>query len=420
MRSLTLFFLVVCCACTTSSVLGQAVVPDIDRWGGNTALSQAQGYSQGDPLHLTWGIVNDGLNIGGFAGEGASPSELKSRLIGIYGSEAAYLTHFQSVFDRWSSVSGLQYSYQATDDGATFGNAAGVAGTRADVRIGGHPIDGNSGILAYNFFPNFGDMVIDTDDNFYDNTNNNSIRLRNVLSHEHGHGLGMSHVESSSDRFLMEPFASTSFDGPQHHDILMAHRGYGDVNEKSNSQQGNDSAALATGLGLIADGASVSVGQDGSKEVVADSDTDFFSIDDQTDTDFWSFSIASASLVDLNLEALGYVYNIDEQGGSGGGNFDTAARSDLELALFDADGSTLLASSDVTSFGGDEQLSGVQLDEAGTYFVRVRGADNDDSIEVDTQFYGLSVSVAAIAIPEPGTLGLLSLCGLFLVHRRRR
>ncbi|MCH2181012.1 MAG: matrixin family metalloprotease [Mariniblastus sp.] len=420
MRILTFACSLVCLIAPSTSLMGQAVVPDISRWSGGTALSQAQGFSMGDPLHLTWGIVNDGLNIPGFIGESAAPSDLKSRLIGIYGSEAAYLAQFQNVFDRWGSISGLEYSFQPTDDNAEFLNSAGAAGVRADIRIGGHPIDGNSGILAYNFFPNAGDMVIDTDDTFYNNTSNNSIRFRNVISHEHGHGIGMPHVESSTDRYLMEPFIQTSFDGPQHHDILMAHRGYGDVNEKSNGQQGNDSVALATGLGLIADGASAARGQDGNKESVADTDVDFVSIDDQSDTDFWSFEIASASLVDINLEALGYVYNIDEQGGSGGGDFDTRARSNLDLALFDTDGTTLLGSSNVTGLGGNEQLTGLQLDDAGTYFVRVRGADNDDSIDIDTQFYGLTVSVAAIAIPEPATFGLLSLGGLALISRRRR
>ena len=413
MRLLTLSFSIVCFTLLTSSAFGQTV-PDISRWSGNTALSQTQGFSQGDPLHLTWGIVNDGLNIPNGVGEGDAPSNLRTRLLTIYGSEAAYLSHFQSVFDRWSSISGLEYTQETNDDGASFVSSVGVAGTRADIRIGGKDIDGNSGILAYNYFPDSGDMVIDTNDTFYDNTSNNSRRLRNVVSHEHGHGVGMDHVNSSTDRFLMEPSINTNFDGPQHHDILMAHRGYGDVNEKSNSQQGNDTAALATGLGLIADGSSVSVGQDGDNTTVADTDTDFFSIDDGSDTDFWSFEVASASLVDVNLDALGYTYNM------GSGNFDTTARSDLRLTVFDTDGTTSLGSADLTGLGGNEQLTGLQANSAGTYFVRIQGSDNGDSIDVDTQFYGLTVSVAAIAIPEPGSLVLLSLCGLVLARRRRR
>ena len=195
MRLLTLSFSIVCFTLLTSSAFGQTV-PDISRWSGNTALSQTQGFSQGDPLHLTWGIVNDGLNIPNGVGEGAAPSNLRTRLLTIYGSEAAYLSHFQSVFDRWSSISGLEYTQETNDDGASFVSSVGVAGTRADIRIGGKDIDGNSGILAYNYFPDSGDMVIDTNDTFYDNTSNNSRRLRNVVSHEHGHGVGMDHVNS--------------------------------------------------------------------------------------------------------------------------------------------------------------------------------------------------------------------------------
>ncbi|MEE2826353.1 MAG: hypothetical protein VYE64_06970, partial [Planctomycetota bacterium] len=101
MRIPTFLYALVCLIAPSTLLVGQ-VVPDIDRWTGNTALSQAQGFSMGDPLRLTWGIVNDGLNINGFAGEAAAPSNLRARLTGIYGSEAAYLTQFESVFDRWA------------------------------------------------------------------------------------------------------------------------------------------------------------------------------------------------------------------------------------------------------------------------------------------------------------------------------
>ena len=58
----------------------------------------------------------------------------------------------------------------------------GVLGTRGDVRIGGHLIDGNSNVLAYNFFPNHGEMIIDTGDSFYSGTTNNSRGLRNTTA----------------------------------------------------------------------------------------------------------------------------------------------------------------------------------------------------------------------------------------------
>jgi hypothetical protein len=42
------------------------------------------------------------------------------------------------------------------------------------MRMVAKAIDGNSGTLAYNFFPQFGDMVLDSADNFYSNLQNNS------------------------------------------------------------------------------------------------------------------------------------------------------------------------------------------------------------------------------------------------------
>jgi len=44
------------------------------------------------------------------------------------------------------------------DDGAAWGTG-GSAGLHGDVRIGGHPIDGVNGILAYNYFPTKGDSI---------------------------------------------------------------------------------------------------------------------------------------------------------------------------------------------------------------------------------------------------------------------
>jgi serralysin len=390
--------------------------PNIDRWAGGTALTQPQGFGQGAPLRLTWGFIADGVNIPN-AGFGAGPSNLRARLNGIYGSQAAWQPLFASVFDRWSSISGLSYTFEANDDGAAFVNSVGVANVRADIRIGGKALDGNSGVLAYNYFPDVGDMVIDTNDNFYNTTSGGSLRLRNVVAHEHGHGVGMEHVLTDNDQ-LMNPFFNDAFDGPQHHDILVAQRGYGDFHEKGSGGLGNDVFSRATALGNVANGGSVSVGNSARTLTVAPGATDFVSIDDTSDTDFWSFTVGSAGMADISLEALGFTYTAAPQSGGISVLFNTEQRSDLSLSLFATNGTTLLASSNSTGLGGDEFINDFNLTSAGTYFVRVTGLNNADFMILDTQFYGLRV--AFTAIPEAGSLAMLALGSAICMVRRRK
>ena len=250
-----------CCPDCTGQLapIAQFQFNDGNRWSGTS--QNGGGLGQGDPTVITWSVVPDGTNINGFIGEATSASNLVSTFRGIYGIAndpgdtnyigEAWFDAIASAFDRWSELSGIQYVYESNDDGANFGYFGGSANVRGDVRIGGHNIDGNSGTLAYNFFPNTSDMVIDTADAFYSNTSGNSLRLRNVIAHEAGHGLGISHVESNNGSFLMEPFINLGFDGPQFDDILATHRGYGDAYE------GNDTAGTATNLGLISDTSAV-------------------------------------------------------------------------------------------------------------------------------------------------------------------
>ena len=117
MRSFVIFLFLV--TVLYSNVGLAQTVPDIDRWTGQTALSQGQGFSQGDPIRLTWGFVNDGLfipNFGQGTGTGAN-SNLDATWTGIYGSQAAYRSVFQQTFDRWSQLSGLEYVFEANDMG---------------------------------------------------------------------------------------------------------------------------------------------------------------------------------------------------------------------------------------------------------------------------------------------------------------
>ena len=176
-------------------------------------------------------------------------------------TQRPWFTYFQQSFDRWGQLGGMTYVYEPNDDGISLSSAAGSLGVRGDVRISGNFIDGASNVLAYNFFPNNGDMVLDTGDmGFFGTATQNYRRLRNTVMHEHGHGMGLNHVESNNAGFLMEPFLSTAFDGPQLDDIRGLHRGYGDKYEKNG---GNDTAATATDIGVFGDGGTYRVGFDG-------------------------------------------------------------------------------------------------------------------------------------------------------------
>jgi hypothetical protein len=56
-----------------------------------------------------------------------------------------------------------------------------------------------------------------------------------MLMHEHGHGLGYSHVDPTVGVKLMEPFLNTGFDGPQQDDIRGFQLQYGDNYESNNT-----------------------------------------------------------------------------------------------------------------------------------------------------------------------------------------
>ena len=364
------------------------------RWT-NTASGPTGTF--GSPVHLTWGFVPDGTasaasgssNFIGFLdntfGAGPGGSDLTQR---------PWFGFFEDTFDRFSQLSGLSYSYEPNDDGATHSQAIGRLGIRADVRLAGSFIDGPGGTLAFNFFPNNGDATFDTaDGNFYGNPFDDFVNIRNTIAHEHGHGIGLAHVESGNGRFLLEPFIQNTFDGPQLDDILGIQRGYGDFYEKSNNGLGNDVVSRSTPLGAIGDGESAGVGFSvqlgtvpGQVIEVQPNDVDFVSIDDNSDTDFYSFTIDSAAEVDVLLTPAGYTYREGAQNGTQS-TYPTSTFSNLNLTVFDSNGTTVLASDNSGGLGEADSISALALSDPGEYFVRVRGAADE------VQLYQLEVSV---------------------------
>ena len=361
-------------ASTSSLASPMAQISDGSRW--STTATNGSGLRQGDPTTLTWSIVPDGVAISGAIGEAAAPSNLRAFLNGIYGSEAAWLAVFQQVFDRWSEITGVTYVYEPNDDRVALFNASGVRGVRADVRIGGHRIDGNYGVLAYNYYPNNGDMAIDTGDSFYTNTSNGSLRLRNTIAHEHGHGLGFAHSCPINQTKLMEPYLSTAFDGPQLDEIHGGNRAYGDDLEH------NDAVANASDLGSVGGG---SVALDG------------LSVDDDADSDWFSFTVGPSKKASVTVTPVGATYLMGTQNGDGscsaGTSFNSLVQNDVGVQVLDADGASVLGAATSSPAGQAETLTDVALPSgAGTYYVRVLPGQSNTS-----QLYRLGLTVGDVS-----------------------
>ena len=397
----------------------------VDRW--TRTATDGGNIRRGDAITLTWSFMPDGTAIPADAREGqptGDPSDLIGFLDTRYAVPAAqrtsdltqrvWFSNFSQVVDRWSAVSGLSFEYEPADDGVQINRGLGFRGTRGDIRIGGHFIDGQSGsnTLAYNFFPDSGDMVIDTSNTgFYaPNARNDNLGMRNVIAHEIGHGLGLAHTESNNSRILMEPSIQTSFDGPQLDDVLGVQRNYGDRLEKSG---GNDTAATATAAGRFAVGDSWSIGLDAGLGTRLEPDqVDLVSIDGDDDADLFAFTITEDAAVDALLTPEGATYNESAQNGVQA-PLNTSALADLSLELLTGDGSVSLGFSDFGREGDAESLLALPL-VAGDYLARIASSILNPIDRV--QLYSLNLAFAAV--PEPSAALLLAAGTLGLIRRR--
>lgn len=365
---------------------------------GWSSTSTSSFRGRGDPVTLTWGFVRDGLNISGGVGEPASPSNLIEFLdthvgdgtdVNVPGQTdqrgKSWFSVFQSAFDRWQAISGITFVYEPTDNGAAFPNSAGFAGLRADMRISGHLIDGEDGpnTLAYNYFPSFGDMVLDTGNpTFFGGSGRNYLALRNTLMHELGHGVGLNHLESNNSRQLMEPRIDLGFDGPQIDDIFAIQRNYGDAWEKAG---GNNTLQTATTAGSLSLFSAWSVGADGDINSpdtrVEPVQTDFISIDDRSDVDFFRFTTSSPGLLDFRLKPVGPTYNEAAQAPANSDPLpqtplNLSALGRLVLSIFNGEGSQV-ASGEAIVRGDTIVVPDLPVQAGETYYTRIGGFDSN-------------------------------------------
>ena len=332
-----------------------------ERWG-RTATNIQTG-SRGTPITLTFSFVPDGIAV-----YNGRPNVLFARMNALFGSPAVWQAKFAQAFQDWSRLCGIRY-VQVTDDGAAWPDTRGILGARGDVRIAAAHIDGQWNILALDYYPDYGDMQLDSDENWAAPAQN-FIFLRNIVRHEHGHGVGLDHVCPANSTKLLEPYYSSAFDGPQHDDIRGAQRNYGDRYED------NDTVATATRLATIAP------------------DTTFapLSLDGTNDIDFYKFSIPAGQGFSLVLSPDGRQYREGPQVGGNCGE-DALINSlddlNLDLQLYNASGSTLLAESAAHPAGEAEQIYHYMVPLAGdSFMVKITGTGTNE-----VQLYTLQFSL---------------------------
>ncbi len=341
------------------------------------------------PSTLTWSLVPDGTQLPGLS-SGYSPSTLFATMDAKFGNNRQlWISKVQAVFDRWGAVTGVNYQRvtnngQEWDDGASFPNSNGstVSGsTRGQVRIGMRPLDGGGGVLAFNMYPQGGDMVMDSAENWQSSGGDYRF-FRNTVSHEHGHGLGIAHVCPINNTKLMEPYLSTSFDGPQHDDVRAGHARYGDQFEPNNS------AGVAKDLGTIP------LATTATPSVVPGmpiGNTTTMSIDRLQDQDWYKFTITGAANLNVTLTPKGISYLSGPQNTNGSCSAGSATSSllaaDLNLTVYGTNGATVLGTAAAAPAGGTEAIVALPLPAAGTYYLKV-AASSVSSV----QMYDLSIN----------------------------
>lgn len=379
--------------------------------GGDYQLGNRWPGTQGDPTTVTWSFVPDGLSIPNGIGEGVANSELFSRLdaqFSAQGGRATWIGRIQACMDRWSELSGVTHvrvKFQGNewDDGASW-SSSGAANLRGDCRISMKNIDGVNGVLAYNNFPGTGsggNMVLDRSENWASAGNNNRF-MRNIISHEHGHGLGIFHVCPANQSKLMEPFISTAYDGPQHDDIRAVQRLYGDPYEK------DDTSVAATDLGTLAAGSTTEPWKVPGGAV---NNGSICSIDANGESDWFKFSLAGSATVTVTVAPVGLTYKQgpQDQNCNGGTDFNSLTVADLGVLIMDASGINILAQATLNPIGQAETVA-VSLG-AGSYFARVL----ESNTPAQSQLYSIKIDVSkseriymaftnAATIPGVGTV----------------
>lgn len=359
--------------------------------------------SQARPETLTYSFPNDGVTwqVGGSA-----TNNLNATMTTRFGAtdldEGREL--IRQGLAQWRRWTGLNYS-EIADDNTLLTNNTARSLLRGDIRIGCLP-QGTGGVLAYNYYPNSGgDMTINSD-YFVGNSSlggsSNTYRyLRNVISHEHGHGLGFIHPTPCNNTKVMEPFINTNFDGLQIDDIRGGQRNYGD------RFAGNISAATAKDFGDLTSPIVTSV-------IAKNLSTNGSAGANSTNADWFKFTLSSTQDITLIATPIGGSYPNAQQTSDCNPSLTSTPAAptitpgqagNLTLELRDSSGVTIFQIASSGAAGVAEVINAAGL-PAGTYTVRVIDIGPNDAANQYIQLYDLTIRVGASKAPPVALAGI--------------
>ena len=365
---------------------------------GNGGTGFAAGRAQ--PVSLTYSFPIDGVTWGTSGSFGTGPNALGAKFSAFFGASSIDRARelLRQAFGSWRRNGGIVYT-EVADDNTPETTGAGRNPNRGDVRIGAYPLDGPSGVLAYNNFTASGsDMNFDSDDfvggNFL--SSSNSYRFfRDVAAHEHGHGMSYIHQVPCNETKLMEPFISVAFEMVQNDDRRGIQRNYGD------RFAGNISGATAVDFGNLTSPSLRSV-------IERDLSTNGSAGFNSSSQDFFKFTLGSAQNVVITAAPTGGSYTTGPQSSSCSGTTATVVGSqagNLNIELRDAAGIAVLQTAASAGPGVNEVLTANGL-AAGTYTVRVFDVGPNPSVNQILQTYDLTVRVGAALAPPQAVAGV--------------
>ncbi len=286
----------------------------------------------------------------------------------------------------WRRFNGIVYTEVADDNTAMTSSTAHTL-ARGDIRFGCIPQGTSSGVLAYDLFPNGGaDMTLNSDQfgtGAMGGTGNNYRYLRNVVSHEHGHGLGFIHPVPCDNTKLMEPFINVNFDGTQIDERRGAGRNYGD------RYAGNNSGINAKDFGSLT---APNVHSIIERNLSTNGTAGF----NASGEDWFKFTLDSAQDVTITATATGGNYTEGQQ--SSGCSGTTAAvnavgAGNLSVELRNgANGATVLQTSNAAAAGSPETVVAPAL-AAGTYWARIVDVGPNAAADQFVQLYDMTIRV---------------------------